>query len=131
MSFFEFPNTRTYDDDLGWLIASMKKCIDAIKQIDNWEETHKRQYEELKKLYDDVMAGKFPPSVTAAFNKWMRENALDLVGNLVNMVFFGLTDSGYFVAYIPESWRDLVFKTTGWDLYTELQPEYGHLIIEY
>lgn len=27
MSFFEFPHTRTYDSDLGWLIGAMKQLI--------------------------------------------------------------------------------------------------------
>ena len=33
MSFFEFPNTRTYDSDLGWLIKSMKQLIDEYNGI--------------------------------------------------------------------------------------------------
>lgn len=39
MSFFEFPHTRTYDSDLGWLIKKMKEIIDDVAQqntrIDN------------------------------------------------------------------------------------------------
>lgn len=30
MSFFEFPNTRTYDSDLGWLIKSMYQLISEM-----------------------------------------------------------------------------------------------------
>ena len=33
MSFFEFPHTRTYDSDLGWLIAKMKELLDAYETI--------------------------------------------------------------------------------------------------
>lgn len=36
MAFFnEFPHARTYDDDLGWLIANMKK---VIAKVDNYNE---------------------------------------------------------------------------------------------
>ena len=39
MSFFEFPHTRTYDSDLGWLIKKMKEIIEDVAQqntaIDN------------------------------------------------------------------------------------------------
>lgn len=31
MSFFEFPNTRTYDSDLGWVIAAMKALKEAME----------------------------------------------------------------------------------------------------
>lgn len=33
MSFFEFPRTRTYDSDLGWLIDSMRDLIDEYNEI--------------------------------------------------------------------------------------------------
>ena len=47
------------------------------------------------------------------------------------MVFFGLTDSGYFVAYIPENWKSIQFNTTGVDIELAIQPEYGHLVLSY
>ena len=46
-------------------------------------------------------------------------------------VYFGLTDSGYFVAYIPDTWSDIVFNTTEYDIYVTLQPEYGHLVLSF
>lgn len=33
MSFFEFPHTRTYDSDLGWLIWAMKKLIGDMTEF--------------------------------------------------------------------------------------------------
>lgn len=33
MGFFEFPNTRTYDSDLGWLIAAMKKLAEETAEF--------------------------------------------------------------------------------------------------
>lgn len=50
---------------------------------------------------------------------------------IATMVFFGLTDSGYFVAYIPENWKSIQFNTTGLDIELALQPEYGHLVLSY
>lgn len=50
---------------------------------------------------------------------------------IATMVFFGLTDSGYFVAYIPESWKSIQFNTTGLDIELPIQPEYGHLVLSY
>lgn len=130
MSFFEFPHTRTYDTDLGWLIKSVKKLIECCEQMQDWKAEHELQYEELKKLYDDIISGNFPPSVIEAFNKWMRENAFDLVGELVKLVFFGITDDGYFVAYIPESWEDIIFNTTGYDIFPP-DIDFGHLTLSF
>lgn len=130
MSYFEFPHTRTYDSDLGWLIKTVKKLVECCEEMTDWKMTHENQYKELKSLYDDLMSGRFPESIKDAFNEWMRKNALDLVGELVKTVFFGLTDDGYFVAYIPESWNDIEFATSGWDKY-EPSVGYGHLMLEY
>ena len=130
MSFFEFPHTRTYDSDLGWLIKSVTELLDCCDQMQTWKEEHEQQYEELKKIYDDIVSGNFPPSMIKALNKWMRDNALDIVGELVKMVFFGITMDGYFVAYIPESWNDIIFGTTGLD---DFPPgiDYGHLTLSF
>lgn len=46
-------------------------------------------------------------------------------------VFFGLTMAGYFVAYIPETWGDITFKTTGYDIIDPLMPDFGHLELIY
>lgn len=50
---------------------------------------------------------------------------------IATMVFFGLTDTGYFVAYIPDSWSDITFETTGYDVIVPTMPEYGHLCLAY
>lgn len=129
MGYFSFPNFRGYDADLGWLIKTVKQLVDCCEEMTDWKEQHEKDYKELKQLYDQIITGNFPESVSDAFNRWMEKNALDLVGELVKMVFFGLTDDGHFIAYIPESWRDLYFNTTGYD--TLLDYDYGHLTISY
>ena len=130
MAFFEFPHTRTYDSDLGWLIKTVKKVCEEVEALDEWKATHEEEYAQLKALYDAVMAGNFPDSITNAFYDWMRRNALDLVGSLVTSVFFGLTDAGYFVAYIPESWNDINFGTSGYDDFPP-DTDFGHLTLSY
>lgn len=131
MAYFEFPHTRNYDSDLGWLIKKVGELLECCDEMQNWKATHETQYEELKSLYDDIMAGNFPDNIVNAFNEWMAENAADIVAEMIKMVFFGLTDTGYFVAYIPESWSDIIFNTTGYDITVQLMPEYGHLVLSY
>ena len=47
MSFFEFPHTRTYDSDLGWLIKEVNRIADQYDSFIEWMNTHKIEYEEL------------------------------------------------------------------------------------
>lgn len=130
MSFFEFPNTRTYDNDLGWLIKHCKSNTDAIAVLQAWKESATGTIEELQALLDGIAAGNFPTEISDAIKNWIVSNFYDIVGEMSKTVWFGLTDSGYFVAYIPDSWDEVTFKTTGYDYTTELQPDYGHLVLQ-
>ena len=54
MSFFEFPHTRTYDSDLGWLISEVEKIGNACEEIAAWQVQHKKDYEELLVRVDNL-----------------------------------------------------------------------------
>ena len=51
--------------------------------------------------------------------------------HLATMIFVTISDSGYIIYHVPESWSDISFKTTGYDYENELMPEYGHLVLQY
>jgi uncharacterized protein YfkK (UPF0435 family) len=124
---FDFPHTNFYETDLRELIRLVKILKEAVENLEDWREQHEKEYEELKDLYDAVMNGNFPPSIVQAFEDWMSRNALNLVGSLVKHVYFGLTNDGYFCAYIPENWSDISFDTvSNFD-----DPLFGHLMLMY
>ena len=127
---FEFPHTRTYDNDLGWLIKNVSSAVDAIAALEKWKESAEDSIQDLQKLLDDIAAGNFPEEISNAIKNWIVANFYDIVGDMAKTVWFGLTDAGYFVASIPESWDEVTFKTTGLDYTTELQQEYGHLVLQ-
>lgn len=128
MSFFEFPHTRTYDSDLGWLIKDYKTLDEFKDAVKHWIEDTQPTIDELNQLLDMIESGNLPEGMQEGIRKWLEVNAIDLIGELVKMVFFGITDDGYFVAYIPESWSDIVFGTTGLDTIIPGY-EYGRLIL--
>ena len=57
-----------------------------------------------------------------AMNEWFEK---DFYKKLVKQVWFGLTLDGHFVAYIPESWEDVIFDT-GFNYENDT---YGRLIL--
>lgn len=130
MSFFEFPHTRTYDNDLGWLIKNVKSSNDAIAALEAWKASAEGTISDLQTLLDNIAAGNFPEEISSAIKNWIVRNFDNIVGDMIKTVWFGLTDDGYFVAYIPESWRDVTFRTTEYDMTTELMPEFGHLVLQ-
>ena len=130
MSFFEFPHTRTYDTDLGWLIKCCKTVQEAIDTLNQWVEENEKKIQNFEELYLMLINGDLPPAMTDAINQWMEENALDIVGELVKMVFFALTLDGHFVAFIPDSWDEITFGTSGLDDFPP-DVDFGHLTLSY
>lgn len=130
MSFFEFPHTRTYDSDLGWLIKHVNSYDEVINTLNAWIAENEPKLDDFENLYNMMMSGDLPAGVQEGINKWMQLHALNIVGELVKMVFFGISDSGYFVAYIPDGWDDIIFNTTGYDI-TIPGKDYGHLTLSF
>lgn len=128
---FDFPHTHMYDSDLREILCKLKKLIPTVESLLKWKDDFEDEYNEFLKFISDIESGNLPDGFEEAINNWMARNAIDLVGNLVNMVIFNITDDGYFVAYIPESWDEIQFGTTGLDVTTDLQPDYGHLVLSY
>lgn len=62
-----------------------------------------------------------------AANKWIKNNLEWIYSQVVKQVYFGLTLDGYFVAYIPDGWDDIVFDTG----YDESLDTYGRLILRW
>ena len=132
MSFLnDFPHVRQYDGDLGWLIRKCGSLITAVEALEEWKNSSQATIDGLTAILDMIRSGNLPADIAAGIKEWIVKNFYDIVGDMAKMVFFGLTDSGYFVAYIPESWDDIDFKTTGVDITLAIQPEYGHLVLEY
>ena len=131
MAFFEFPQTRTYDSDLGWLIKNVKGYNDTIAALEEWIAVNTPRIEDLEAFKAALESGNLPPGVQQGIETWLTTHAAEVIAAIIKNVWFGLTNAGYFVAYIPDSWDDITFKTTGLDIILDLMPEYGHLVLQY
>lgn len=127
---FEYPYVDPTQYNADWLLKRMKELLAAMENMEEWRKEYEEAYEEYKAFIDELESGRLPEEVQDALTDWMRKNALSLVGELVKMVFFGLTPDGHFVAYIPEAWSDVLFGTSGYD---DFPPgiDFGHLTLTY
>ena len=46
---------------------------------------------------------------------------------LANMIYVWISDAGYIIYYVPESWDDITFNTTGLDIQNEQLADNGHV----
>ena len=126
----DYPYTDFHEMNLDWILKVVKANKDNIKNLyeifNEWADTADR----IKELYRAIVTGDYPQELEDSLIRWVQINAIDIVGDMVNMVFFGLTDDGYFVAYIPSGWEDITFGTTGLDDFPE-NVDYGHLTLTY
>lgn len=131
MLFSQYPYHNFSDYNLDWCIKIVKELYPRLEALEDWKSQFEEDYAQIKEFYNDIMNGIFPDGFYDAIRDWLERNALDLIGELVKTVFFGLTDSGYFVAYIPESWDDITFHTSEYDVFMSDFDTYGHLVLSY
>ena len=111
-----------YDDSLSYYETLCK----VVEYLNNVISGTNGVIEDVEKLKTDL----------AIVEEWIKnfdtKYAEKIIAEYIaTMVFFGLTDSGYFVAYIPDSWDNIHFGTTGLDIDAPIQPEFGHLVLLY
>ena len=96
-------------DKLNEMIGTMKGLDDTVKSL-------QQAIAQIQKWIDDFD--------TSLISEWINEH-------LASMFYVEINDDGYFVIYIPEGWKDVTFKTSGWDEVVDPPLDYGHLILHY
>ena len=130
--FNQYPYQNLTDLNLDYLIKNFKKFMADIANLQKWQAEHEKEYKQLLAAWEAFQAGKWTPELTATMTKWAADNLREIIGELmINSVFFEITDGGYFIAYIPESWEEITFNTTEYDISLAIQPQYGHLVLSY
>ena len=107
------------------LCKTVCMLIDYLNQVADQVNIDTDAIAELKALFQKFQESGFDDYYRAQIEQWVKDNMENIIRDSIKMVFFGLTDDGYFCAYIPDSWSDLTFDTgMNYGTYT-----YGRLII--
>lgn len=129
-----------YDNSLSYyeLLCKVVEYLNrVIKQVDSNTSQIKINTKDIKQLkaeldlvqaeLEKVKNGEYVSLYINALASWIDNNLQELVGRVVKYVFFGLTDDGYFCAYIPDSWKFINFDT----IIDTTSPLYGHLLLQW
>lgn len=130
MGLFEhFPYTNFQDLNLNTLLQNMTALLEKMKVLQQEVGGYEARIRSLEIYVDKLNRGDFSDSFLQSLYAWLEDHAPEIFYDAVKKVWFGLTDSGYFAAYVPDSWNDVQFNTTGYDIFLDQQPEYGHLVL--
>ena len=121
-----------YDDSLSYyeLLAKIqKKLNESIANINNlneWQAAQDEVMAALNQMVEDFINGGYKQDFDEFAQAWLRENVEEALALGSHMVFFGLTDDGYFKATIPQKWAFVFGTIVDYD-----DPNFGSLTITY
>lgn len=114
-----------YDDSLSYyeILCKITKYInDLIDQDKIFADEASQLREDLKELSDEL--AKWNEDSDEFFKQWMQEH-------IARSIFVEISEDGYIKYNIPDMWDNVTFNTTGLDIFLEIQPNYGHLVLSY
>lgn len=117
-------NAQSFYDKLAKDKNLMKTLAFRIWEYDKTLEASLEEIERVLTHYSDILDGKienFDQIIFDLTQKWLDENMEDILTQATKLVWFGLTDDGYFMAVIPQNWDQIDFDTN----------ENGQLILNY
>lgn len=108
-------NAPSYYDDLARKQGLIKELAHKIWEYDQILAGKLKEVEDTLTKYADILDGKiedFDRIILDKTTKWLDDNMENILTEAVKLVWFGLTDDGYFMAVIPDGWKDVQFDTT-------------------
>lgn len=110
-----YNESLSYYEVLCKVVDYLNHMLDDVNNI-------VQDYDELKKELNEIQ-------------KWIQNFSTDYLEKLIaekiaTMIFVEISDAGYIVYYIPETWNDITFNTTGLDIDVK-EKDYGHLVLSY
>lgn len=122
-----------YDDSLSYyellcrVVAKLNEVIELVQGSPAVVEEMQAAIAELQQELEDFKEHGFDDYYKEQVQAWIDDNLDNIFGYVVRQVYFGLNLEGYFVAYIPRGWSDIVFDT-GMNYSEET---YGRLILKW
>ena len=111
-----------YDESLSYYEV-LCKVVDYLNNMVNDVNKVIDEYENLRKelaivkAWIDNFSGEY-------LEKLIQEK-------IATMIFVEISDAGYIMYYIPDTWDDIKFNTTELDIEVKEYPEYGRLVLSY
>lgn len=109
------------------LCKTVCMVIDYLNQVADSVNIDKEAIEKLETDFKAFVEHGFDDYYRAQMEQWFKDNAWTIYERIAKQVYFGLTDTGYFCAYVPDSWKEITFDTGA----VFGRSDYGRLILKF
>lgn len=131
--FCQLALPAVYDDELSYyevlckVVNELNGNVGLFNELVDQINLNTQDIATLKELFQKFQDSGFDDYYKDQVEQWINQNLDFIFTHTVKQVFFGLTQDGYFVAYIPKSWNDIIFDTGM--VYSD--DTYGRLILRW
>lgn len=122
-----YDDSYSYYECICKLTEKINEMVAIVNDADSTLADMKEAIEALQEEFEKFKESGFEDYYQEQVEEWIKNNLEYIFNYCVKQVYFGLTQDGYFVAYIPKSWNDIIFDTgMNYSLDT-----YGRLILRW
>lgn len=105
----------------------LKKLCEYVEYMGDEINVDRDAINALQEQFQKFIDGEYDEYYENVIAEWINENFAELISDGVKQVYFGLTDDGYFCAYVPDSWSEITFDTGA----VFGRSDYGRLILRF
>lgn len=105
----------------------LKKLCEYVEYMGDEINIDRDAINSIQELFQKFIDGEYDEYYKNLIANWIRDNFAELFSSGIKQVYFGLTDDGYFCAYVPDSWDEITFDTGA----VFGRSDYGRLILRF
>lgn len=122
-------NVYSQEDRIKKICCEIHKMTSYTDMLTNTINEVLDEINELDNEFQDFIEHGFEKYYAEQIAQWVQDNMADIMNEAMRIVYFGLTQDGYFVGYVPvgNAWDDINFDT-GADYNND---NYGRLMLYY
>ena len=122
-----YTDELSYYELLSKMQSKVNEVISSVDNLNDWQAAQDTLIAEMAEAIQTFIDGGYLDSFERFVDRWLAANMERIIKDSIRQVYFGLTDDGYFCAYIPESWSEITF-----DMGTVYgRSDYGRLILRF
>ena len=104
-------NVKSQEQRILNLFDLLNKLVCYCDKMGLQIDVNAQDIQEIRDYVNEFLTSGFDDALAEKIAKWIDDHLQFIFTHTIRQVYFGLTQDGHFVAYVPDSWSDIVFDT--------------------